>query len=80
MSNRRWVAISLIWLGAQALWLHFAYKLEFLGQEQFISVWAASIVFLLVNTWIAGQFMQHRFVPEILHAGPGIITLNSANL
>lgn len=80
ISTRRWVAIALAWFGSQALWLNVAYKLEFLGENTFVPIWAASILFLLANVWISAQFIRHRNVPEILHAGPGIITLNSAVL
>ncbi|PJF17879.1 hypothetical protein PSACC_02316 [Paramicrosporidium saccamoebae] len=78
ITSLRWTAMSVLWFGAQGLWLNLAYRLEFLGQEVFVAVWAASILFLLVNVWIAAQFIRHRFVPEVFHAGPGIITLNSA--
>lgn len=77
MSVSRWSLISCLWFGAQGLWLSLAYRLEFLGQDVFHAVWAASVLFLLVNVWIAGQFIRHRFVPEVIHAGPGIITLNN---
>lgn len=80
ISTRRWMLMSSLWFGAQAIWLNLAYKLEFLGMNVFTLVWAASILFLLVNVWISGQFIRHRFVPEILHAGPGIITLNNTAL
>lgn len=80
ISTRRWIAIALSWFGSQAVWLHFAYQLEFMGKNMFIPVWAASLLFLLANVWILGQFIRHRNVPEILHAGPGIITLNNAVL
>ena len=78
ISRLRWAVISGLWFGAQALWLNLAYRLEFLGMNTFLYLWVASLIFLVVNTWIAGQFIRHRLVPEILHAGPGIITLNNA--
>lgn len=78
ISRWRWMAIAGLWFGAQGLWLNLAYKLEFLGINTFVPLWTSSILFMLVNTWIAGQFIRHRLVPEILHAGPGIITLNNA--
>jgi phosphatidylinositol glycan class M len=78
ISGRRWIAISAFWGGSYLLWLNIAYKLEFLGQEVFTPLWAASILFMLANTWVGGQFIRHRFMPEVLHAGPGIITLNNS--
>lgn len=35
----------------QALWLSIAYRLEFLAQNVFLPLWAASLVFLGANTW-----------------------------
>ncbi|KAI5121676.1 hypothetical protein M0805_002752 [Coniferiporia weirii] len=53
LSFTRTKAIMLVaaWVGAQALWLKFAYDLEFLGQNVHYRVWACSILFLFVNCW-----------------------------
>lgn len=40
-----------VWAGAQALWLKFAYDLEFLGKNVYHQLWACSVLFLLVNCW-----------------------------
>lgn len=47
------------WLGAQGLWLKLAYDLEFVGKQRFAHVWAASILFMLVNTFIANFIIKH---------------------
>jgi hypothetical protein len=40
---------------AQALWLHQAFQLEFLGVSTFVpGLWLASLLFYLVNCWILG--------------------------
>ncbi|CAI4219297.1 unnamed protein product [Parascedosporium putredinis] len=40
---------------SQALWLHQAFQLEFLGRSTFTpGLWAASLAFFLVNCWILG--------------------------
>lgn len=80
MSRWKWTSILAAWGGAQAIWLQFAYKLEFLGESTHSYIWAASIVFLLVNVWISSVLIRHRNVPEIIHAAPGIITVNNAVL
>lgn len=80
ISLLRWTIITGLWFAAQGLWLKLAYNLEFLGMNTFSYLWLASLSFIMINTWIAGQFIRHRLVPEILHPGPGIITLNNAIL
>ena len=39
------------WVGAQALWLKYAYELEFLGKDVRWVVWGFSVLFFLVNLW-----------------------------
>lgn len=40
---------------SQALWLHQAFQLEFLGVSTFVpGLWLASLIFYLVNCWILG--------------------------
>ena len=39
------------WVGAQALWLKYAYELEFLGKDVRWVVWSFSVLFFLVNLW-----------------------------
>ena len=39
------------WAGAQAIWLKFAYDLEFLKQDVQYRVWTCSVIFLIVNCW-----------------------------
>ena len=56
----------------QGIWLHFGYKLEFLGQNTFSSLWAASILFFIANCWIAVELvLHHRF--EYLYSTSGRI-------
>lgn len=35
----------------QALWLYFGYRLEFLAQDVYFSLWMAGLLFLVINTW-----------------------------
>ncbi|KAL8733954.1 MAG: hypothetical protein Q9181_003368 [Wetmoreana brouardii] len=49
------ISALVLWIGAQALWLHQAYRLEFLGQSTFVpGLWISGLVFFAVNIWILG--------------------------
>ncbi|CAG8566978.1 1756_t:CDS:2 [Acaulospora colombiana] len=48
------------WLGGQAIWLYQAYQVEFLGENTFLRIWIASIMFFLVNLWILTEFVRHH--------------------
>lgn len=41
-----WVVLFALWLAAQAHWLAWAYRLEFLGEPVFMQLWIASLLFL----------------------------------
>ena len=50
------------WVAGQALWLSFAYRLEFLGENTFLELFVSSIVFFAINTWVLSCFIKyHRF-------------------
>lgn len=36
----------------QAVWLFYAYKLEFEGENTFVSLWFSSLLFLSINCFI----------------------------
>ena len=62
------LAVAGAWVGAQALWLWYGWRLEFRGESVFVGsgsgssssqwrlggLWEASLVFLAVNCWILG--------------------------
>ncbi|OCK77838.1 glycosyltransferase family 50 protein [Lepidopterella palustris CBS 459.81] len=53
------VTASILWVLCQLLWLHQGYRLEFLGISTFVpGLWAASILFFLVNIWILGIIIE----------------------
>ncbi|RUS90035.1 hypothetical protein EGW08_002222 [Elysia chlorotica] len=51
------VRLVLLWLAAQAAWLLPAYLLEFEGQNTFLLIWFAGLLFLGANT-----FIVHRII------------------
>jgi GPI mannosyltransferase 1 subunit M len=56
-------SMAILWVGSQALWLSYGYKLEFLGNQVFLELWASGIVMLLANAWILGMLLsKYRWI------------------
>jgi len=47
-----------VWVGTQALWLHEAYKLEFLGEDVFLGLWVRSLIYVAGGAWVLGGIMD----------------------
>jgi len=58
--RRKSIILTTAWLAAQAVWLFFAYLLEFRGANVFVHVWLASLLFFSVNIWIMSQCLRAR--------------------
>ena len=43
---------ALVWAGAMAHWLAWAYLLEFQGQHLHLAVWAASLLLFAAHVWL----------------------------
>lgn len=50
-------SLIVLWFLSQGIWLFFAYKLEFLGENTFLPLWMAGILFFLVNIVIASTLI-----------------------
>lgn len=62
--NFRWKGLILLiaWAAGQGLWLNFAYQLEFLGQNTFLQLWIAGVVFFVINCWIVVELiLNHQY-------------------
>ncbi|KAL8976246.1 MAG: hypothetical protein Q9205_007706 [Flavoplaca limonia] len=58
-SPRLGILALTLWVGAQALWLHQAYQLEFLGLSTFVpGLFVSGLLFFVVNVWILGIVIQ----------------------
>ena len=55
---RRSLQLLGVWVGTQALWLSEAYKLEFLGQNVFFSLWVRGLVYVIGHAWVLAQIME----------------------
>ncbi|KLO13493.1 hypothetical protein SCHPADRAFT_357691 [Schizopora paradoxa] len=58
MSLGKAVSVVALWVGAQGIWLHFAYKLEFLKMDTYYEVWGCSVLLLLVNFWAMFEIIK----------------------
>jgi GPI mannosyltransferase 1 subunit M len=58
LGPRRILQLAGVWVGTQALWLSEAYKLEFLGQNVFFSLWVRSLVYVIGHSWVLAQIME----------------------
>ncbi|KAL8909654.1 MAG: hypothetical protein Q9171_004959 [Xanthocarpia ochracea] len=48
-----------LWIGTQALWLHQAYLLEYLGLSTFVpGLFISGILFFAVNIWVLGMMVE----------------------
>jgi len=56
-SSRERLLIGGAWIGAQALWLSVAYRLEIEGEPVYLELWLASVVFLVVNARALARYL-----------------------
>ncbi|KAL8752360.1 MAG: hypothetical protein Q9199_005801 [Rusavskia elegans] len=58
-SPRLGILALTLWIGTQALWLHQAYRLEFLGLSTFVpGLFISGLLFFAVNVWILGIIVE----------------------
>lgn len=55
----KWKGVLMVclWIITEIHWLHWGYHLEFLGQNVFFQLWAASLLFFACNVWILSEFL-----------------------
>jgi phosphatidylinositol glycan class M len=52
------IKLLVIWVASQAIWLSYAYQLEFLSRSVFMQLWCAGVLFLLGNSYVLVRFIQ----------------------
>ena len=52
------IAVTAAWIGAQAVWLSIAYRLEIEGESVYFELWLASLLFLAVNAFALVRFLS----------------------
>ncbi|CAB3404581.1 unnamed protein product [Caenorhabditis bovis] len=73
MSSSRAFSLIAAWFASQGLWLLFAYLFEFEGWDTFVEMFAASCLFLLVNTVCVSQITKSYMVFYLIGLGLGDI-------
>ncbi|CAO3677922.1 unnamed protein product [Rhizopus microsporus] len=60
----KWKGIILLaaWIAGQAIWLKYAYQLEFLAQHTFFQLWLSGSLFFIINAWVMTELiMNHQY-------------------
>ena len=58
MSSQKAALTIAVWVLSQALWLWNGFRLEFLGENVFLALWASSLVYVAGHGWVLGQMID----------------------
>lgn len=58
LGMRRGALVLAAWVGTQALWLTQAFRLEFGGENVFLSLWACGLLYVVGNCWVLGEVVK----------------------
>lgn len=58
ISAMKGITMVALWVGGQALWLSQGFRLEFLGEEVFLELWASGVIMLGINAWLVVALVQ----------------------
>jgi phosphatidylinositol glycan class M len=59
---------AVVWVAALAYWLYHAYQLEFVGQDRFVAVWQASLLFHWANIAAIAVIVYHAPLSLMMEA------------
>jgi len=54
------VLLIIAWVATQAIYLSSAFKLEHLGQNNYVNIWLTELLFFAANIWIIYSFMKNN--------------------
>eukprot|EP00924_Labyrinthula_sp_SR-Ha-C_P015656 maker-scaffold_4-snap-gene-6.1-mRNA-1 protein AED:0.00 eAED:0.00 QI:0/0.5/0.33/1/0/0/3/209/401 len=69
------VKVGLLWFSPQLLWLLWAYRLEFLGENRYFEVWISSVLIFLINNYLIYFFGVKRNQKSNELKGCGFVNL-----
>ena len=55
--SRKGLYLGVAWVATQGMWLYYAYGFEMLGQNTFVQMWIATLLFFGVNVYILGEIV-----------------------
>jgi len=58
LSKSKAIFLLGLWIGSQAAWLSIAYRLEFLGSQVYLPLWAAGIVYVAANSYVLAEIIR----------------------
>ncbi|GLD95477.1 hypothetical protein PINS_up004122 [Pythium insidiosum] len=67
----RWRGLALVfaWLGSELHWLYWAFHLEMKGENTFLPLWFAGVLFFAVNVGVLATLMRHHEFAPLFHSG-----------
>jgi phosphatidylinositol glycan class M len=72
------ILLIIAWVATQAIYLSSAFKLEHLGQNNYINIWLTELLLFVANIWIIYSFMKNNNNTPIFSEGkinPNKITI-----
>ncbi|KAG1141783.1 hypothetical protein G6F38_008183 [Rhizopus arrhizus] len=70
----KWKGVLLLagWVVGQAVWLNYAYQLEFLAQHTFFQLWLSGTLFFMINTWVMVELIKNHQYETVFNSNDKI--------
>jgi len=63
------ILLIIAWVATQAIYLSSAFKLEHLGQNNYVNIWLTELLFFVANIWIIFAFMKNNNNTPLFYKG-----------